>query len=163
MSVPNLQVVVVCGKNEALKQDLLSLQKQNSDALKVFGYVENIDELFRVTSCMITKPGGITLSEAAALQVPVILYKPVPGQENENAMYFERKGATVVIRDDSEVFAKTEALLQDDVKLLQMKEAMKSIYLPEPAGHIVDAILAENHAEPRHIPIKSPALAQSFT
>lgn len=43
-----------------------------------------------------------------------------------------------------------------------MKEAMKSIYLPEPAGHIVDAILAENHAEPRHIPIKSPALAQSF-
>ena len=102
MSVPNLQVVVVCGKNEALKQDLLSLQKQNSDALKVFGYVENIDELFRVTSCMITKPGGITLSEAA-LQVPVILYKPVPGQENENAMYFERKGARVVIRDDSEV------------------------------------------------------------
>ncbi|MEC2557244.1 diglucosyl diacylglycerol synthase [Bacillus cereus] len=163
MSVPNLQVVVVCGKNEALKQDLLSLQKQNSDALKAFGYVENIDELFRVTSCMITKPGGITLSEAAALQVPVILYKPVPGQENENAMYFERKGAAVVIRDDSEVFAKTEALLQDDVKLLQMKEAMKSIYLPEPAGHIVDAILAENHAEPRHIPIKSPALAQSFT
>ena len=75
MSVPNLQVVVVCGKNEALKQDLLSLQKQNSDVLKVFGYVENIDELFRVTS-MITKPGGITLSEAA-LQVPVILYKPV--------------------------------------------------------------------------------------
>ena len=58
-------------------------------------------------------------------------------------------------------FCKTEALLQDDVKLLQMKEAMKSIYLPEPAGHI-DAILAENHAEPRHIPIKSPALAQSF-
>ena len=41
---------------------------------------------------MITKPGGITLSEAARLQVPVILYKPVPGQENENAMYFERKG-----------------------------------------------------------------------
>ena len=90
-------------KNEALKQDLVGVQDTNPDALKVFGYVENIDELFRVTSCMITKPGGITLSEAAALQVPVILYKPVPGQENENAMYFERKGAAVVIRDDSEV------------------------------------------------------------
>ena len=118
----------------------MELQEQSSDALKVFGYVENIDELFRVTSCMITKPGGITLSEAAALQVPVILYKPVPGQENENALYFEKKGAAVVIRDDSEVFAKTEALLQDDMKLLQMKEAMKSIYRPEPAGHIVDTI-----------------------
>jgi len=40
---------------------------------------------------------------------------------------------------------------------------MKSIYRPEPADHIVDTILAENHVEPNHIPIKSPALAQSFT
>ncbi|MBY0600088.1 diglucosyl diacylglycerol synthase [Bacillus bingmayongensis] len=163
MTVPNLQIAVVCGKNETLKQELLGLEEQNSEALKVFGYVENIDELFRITSCMITKPGGITLSEAAALQVPVILYKPVPGQENENAMYFEKKGAALVIREDEDVFAKTKALLEDDMKLLQMKEAMKSIYRPEPACHIVDTILEENHVQPNHMPIKSPALAQSFT
>ncbi|MBO1581121.1 diglucosyl diacylglycerol synthase [Bacillus sp. XF8] len=163
MTVPNLQIAVVCGKNETLKQELLELEEQNPEALKVFGYVENIDELFRITSCMITKPGGITLSEAAALQVPVILYKPVPGQENENAMYFEKKGASLVIREDEDVFAKTKALLEDDMKLLQMKEAMKSIYRPEPACHIVDTILEENHVQPNHMPIKSPALAQSFT
>ncbi|MDZ5607160.1 diglucosyl diacylglycerol synthase [Bacillus pseudomycoides] len=163
MTVPNLQIAVVCGKNETLKQELLGLEEQNPEALKVFGYVENIDELFRITSCMITKPGGITLSEAAALQVPVILYKPVPGQENENAMYFEKKGAALVIREDEDVFAKTKALLEDDMKLLQMKEAMESIYRPEPACHIVDTILEENHVQPNHMPIKSPALAQSFT
>ncbi|KEK22289.1 diglucosyl diacylglycerol synthase [Bacillus gaemokensis] len=163
MSVPNLQVAVVCGKNDILKQELLGLQEQSPEALKVFGYVENIDELFRVTSCMITKPGGITLSEAAALQVPVILYKPVPGQENENALYFEKKGAAIVVREDAEIFVKTEGLLQDDMKLLQMKEAMRSIYRPEPACHIVDTILEENYAQSNHIPIKSPALAQSFT
>ncbi|MEI4622625.1 diglucosyl diacylglycerol synthase [Bacillus pfraonensis] len=163
MSVPNLQVAVVCGKNDALKQELLVLQEQDPEVLKVFGYVENIDELFRVTSCMITKPGGITLSEAAALQVPVILYKPVPGQENENALYFEKKGAAVVVREDAEIFVKTKALLEDDMKLLQMKEAMRSIYRPEPASHIVDTILEENHAQSNHMPMKSPALAQSFT
>ena len=163
MTVPNLQIAVVCGKNEALKQELLGLKEQKPEALTVFGYVENIDELFRITSCMITKPGGITLSEAAALQVPVILYKPVPGQENENAMYFEKKGAALVIREDEDIFAKTKALLEDDMKLLQMKEAMKGIYRPEPACHIVDTILEENHVQPNHMPIKSPALAQSFT
>ncbi|MCI0767678.1 diglucosyl diacylglycerol synthase [Bacillus sp. TL12] len=163
MSVPNLQVAVVCGKNDALKQELLGLQEQDPEVLKVFGYIENIDELFRVTSCMITKPGGITLSEAAALQVPVILYKPVPGQENENALYFEKKGAAVVVREDAEIFVKTKALLEDDMKLLQMKEAMRSIYRPEPASHIVDAILEENHEQSNHMPMKSPALAQSFT
>lgn len=44
-----------------------------------------------------------------------------------------------------------------------MKEAMGSIYRPEPACHIVDAILEENHVQSNHMPIKSPALAQSFT
>ena len=163
MTVSDLQIVVVCGKNETLKRELLGLQEQKPEALKIFGYVENIDELFRITSCMITKPGGITLSEAAALQVPVILYKPVPGQENENAMYFERKGAAVVIREDDDIFAKTKALLEDDRKLLQMKEAMKSIYRPEPAVHIVDTILEENHVEIQHMPVRSPAFVQSFT
>jgi processive 1,2-diacylglycerol beta-glucosyltransferase len=142
MTIPDLQVAVVCGKNKELQEELQALQQ--SDQLKVFGYVENIHELFRIASCMITKPGGITLSEAAALQVPVVLYRPVPGQENENAMYFERKGAAVVVREEEDVFLKTKAILQDDKKLQQMREAMKKIYQPHAAFHIVDAILAEN-------------------
>ncbi|WP_369901181.1 diglucosyl diacylglycerol synthase [Bacillus manliponensis] len=158
MSVPNLQVAVVCGKNHKLQEELGEIANSKPDTLKVFGYVENIDELFRITSCMITKPGGITLSEAAALRVPVILYKPVPGQENENANYFERQGAAVVIRENDDIFAKTKELLQDDMKLLQMKEAMGQIYRPEPASHIVDAILEENGVQ-----VNSKVLVQSFT
>ena len=111
---------------------------------------------------MITKPGGITLSEAAALQVPVILYKPVPGQENENAMYFERKGAAVVIRDDSEVL-QNRGIITRRYEASSNERSDEKHLSSEPAGHIVDTILAENHVEPNHIPIKSPALAQSFT
>ena len=96
------------------------------------------------------------------MQVPVILYKPVPDKKMKMRCTLKEKelqlSFVMIVR-----FCKTEALLQDDMKLLQMKEAMKSIYRPEPAGHIVDTILAENHVEPNHIPIKSPALAQSFT
>lgn len=158
MSVPNLQVAVVCGKNNKLQEELLQIADSNPEALKVFGYVENIDELFRITSCMITKPGGITLSEAAALRVPVILYKPVPGQENENANYFEQKGAAVVIREDDDIFVKTKELLQDDMKLLQMKDAMGQIYRPKPANRIVDVILEENDVQ-----VNSRVLVQSFT
>ncbi|WP_028399845.1 diglucosyl diacylglycerol synthase [Ectobacillus panaciterrae] len=143
MTIPELQIAVVCGKNKMLKEELQELHQQ-SDALKVFGYVENIDELFRITTCMITKPGGITLSEVVALQVPVILYKPVPGQENENALYFERKGAAVVVRQEEDVFLKTKALLQNDKKLQQMRESMKKMYHPHAAFHIVDTILEEN-------------------
>ncbi|MBO9130974.1 diglucosyl diacylglycerol synthase [Bacillus sp. 165] len=141
VTVPDLQIVVVCGKNELLQEELSEFQQQYKDRLKVFGYVENIDELFRITSCMITKPGGITLSETAALQVPVVLYKPVPGQENENAVYFEKKGAAIVIREDDEIFQKTKELLQNDARLLRMKEAMGTVRQHNAAIHIVDTIL----------------------
>lgn len=156
--IPDLQVVVVCGKNKTLKEELEDISRDKQDALKVLGYIENIDELFRITSCMITKPGGITLSEAAALQVPVILYKPVPGQEDENAHYFEQQGAAIVIREEEDIFTKTKELLENDAKLLRMREAMKHIYRPYAAVQIVDGILRENMLEEKpHI------LAQTLT
>lgn len=158
MSIPNLQVAVVCGKNNKLREELLQIADRNPDALRVFGYIENIDELFRITSCMITKPGGITLSEAAALQVPVILYKPVPGQETENASYFENQGAAVVIYESDDIVKKIKDLLQDDMKLLQMKDAMGKIYRQDPADRIVDVILEENDVQ-----ANSRVLVQSFT
>ncbi|MGA3882526.1 glycosyltransferase, partial [Bacillus pumilus] len=66
-----VQIVVVCGKNAAMKQSLSDLEQAHPDQLKARGYVEQIDELFRVTGCMITKPGGMTLTEATAIGGPV--------------------------------------------------------------------------------------------
>ncbi len=143
-TVPQLQIAVVCGKNKLLQEELQALSKEKPDLLKVFGYVEKLDELFRIASCLITKPGGITLSEVAALQVPVVLYKPVPGQEHENALYFERNGAAVVIREEEDIFLKTKELLQDEGKLRHMKDALRRIYRPYSAFRIVDAVLKEN-------------------
>ncbi|GGE78441.1 diglucosyl diacylglycerol synthase [Priestia taiwanensis] len=136
----DLQIVVVCGNNEELKNELDALEPSATRNMTTLGYVERIDELFRITDCMITKPGGITLSEAAALQVPVILYRPVPGQENENAIFFQENGAALVIRKHEEVYERTLSLLQDDYRLLQMKKAMGVISQPKSADHIVSTI-----------------------
>jgi processive 1,2-diacylglycerol beta-glucosyltransferase len=142
-TISNLQVAVVCGKNALLFEDLTKLSEE-VPSLKVFGYVEDIHELFRITTCMITKPGGITLSEAAASQLPLVLYKPVPGQESENARYFEEKGAAIVVREEEDIYVKTKALLQNDQALKQMRESLKQIHQPHAAMSIVDMILAEN-------------------
>ncbi|WP_379971066.1 diglucosyl diacylglycerol synthase [Ectobacillus sp. sgz5001026] len=138
MKVDNLQVVVICGKNEELRNEIQQLQ---GDSINVFGYVEQIDELFRISTCLITKPGGITLSEVASLQVPVVLYHPVPGQENENADYFEEMGAAVVVREEEDVFLKTNQLLKDDWKLEKMRDALRKIHNPQAAIQVVSTIL----------------------
>ncbi len=106
-------------------------------------YVERIDELYRIASCMITKPGGITLTEATALGVPVILYKPVPGQEKENALYFEEKKAAIIVNQIEDIFDEVNNLLGDEKRLKQMKENIKKIHIPHSADLILEDMLKE--------------------
>ncbi|MEC0831174.1 glycosyltransferase, partial [Bacillus atrophaeus] len=140
----NVQVIVVCGKNTALKESLSALAAANGDKLKVLGYVERIDELFRITDCMITKPGGITLTEATAIGVPVILYKPVPGQEKENAIFFEERGAAIVVNRHEEILESVSSLLSDEAALNRMKQNIKSLHLSHSSEVILQDIIEES-------------------
>ncbi|WP_191561033.1 diglucosyl diacylglycerol synthase [Metabacillus idriensis] len=139
----NLQTVVVCGNNSALKESLEGISGKNKENLKLLGYVERVDELFRIASCMVTKPGGITLSEAAAVGVPVILYKPVPGQEKENALFFQENEAALVVNRSEEVYDAVSKLLQDDKKLKRMKRNIKKLHHPNSSLTIMEDIVKE--------------------
>lgn len=139
----NLQTVVVCGNNTALKESLESITGKNKENLKLLGYVERVDELFRIASCMVTKPGGITLSEAAAVGVPVILYKPVPGQEKENALFFQENEAALVVNRSEEVYEAVSNLLQNDKKLRRMKRNIKRLHHPNSSLTIMEDIVKE--------------------
>jgi processive 1,2-diacylglycerol beta-glucosyltransferase len=115
---PSYQIVVICGKNENLYESLMELALLFPESFHLFGYVEEIHELLAVSYCLITKPGGITLTEASALQVPLILYNPIPGQEAENAKHFEDNGAALVSRSLMETIAHVQRL-SDNEKLVR--------------------------------------------
>lgn len=55
-----------------------------------------MNEWMASSQLMITKPGGITISEALTRQIPMIFLDPAPGQELENAVYFEEKAMVVL-------------------------------------------------------------------
>jgi len=134
----NLQLVTVCGKNHELKKDLDRLSLKN---LKTFGYIDSIHELYKVSSLMITKPGGITLSEAAAVRLPLILYKPVEGQEMENARFFERKGAAFIANSCSDILSYTIHLTNNSIRIRHMKRSLENIYQINSSEVIVKDIL----------------------
>lgn len=87
-----------------LKEFLSVFEVENGDKLKVFGYVECIDELFWIIDCMIIKSGGIILIEVIVIGVFVILYKFVSGQEKENVNFFEDCGVVIVVNCYEEIF-----------------------------------------------------------
>ncbi len=134
----SIQVAVVCGNNHLQKEKLESMGLRN---LKVFGFIENIDDLYKIAYCMITKSGGITLSEALAVQLPLIIIKPVPGQEKENALYFERKGAAIIANNSYQIIDSTLELINNPSLLIAMKKNMKKMYNKSSSMKIVEDVV----------------------
>jgi processive 1,2-diacylglycerol beta-glucosyltransferase len=134
----NIQVAVVCGNNIFQKTKLESLRLRN---LKVFGFVEDIHELYKISCCMITKPGGITLTEALSVQLPLIIIKPVPGQEKENAMYFEKKGAAIIANNTYQIINSTIDLINNPELLSAIRKNMKKMHNKSSSDKIVDDVL----------------------
>ncbi|UOE93550.1 glycosyltransferase [Alkalihalobacillus sp. LMS39] len=134
------QVVVICGKNKKLKQSLDSSFCSEND-VKIIGYSNEIDKWMSVATVLVTKPGGITLSEALAVHVPLILFGCVPGQETENALYFKQKGIAEVVDSKSELITQITEIVTNDSKRKEMKQRMEQLYKGSAANMICDDIV----------------------
>ena len=75
------QVLVVCAKNKKLFD---RLKKRNLENVKVFGFVDNAEELMAVSDVIITKPGGSSIAEFLNMELFPIFISAIPGQEQEN-------------------------------------------------------------------------------
>lgn len=139
-----LQILVVCGKNQQLFNQL-ETKYQEEKQIRIFGYVTQMAEMFELATCVITKPGGIILSEAVVKNVPIVLLGATPGQERENALYFQRQGAAIFCDKWEQLVSETINLVSDDEKLKEMKAAVAKLFVPQAAGKIVTDVLKAHY------------------
>jgi len=121
-----VQAALVCGRNRNLETSLRR-QFAGSGNVSVFGYVDEIDKLMGIASCIVTKSGGLTCSEAIAAGLPIFLYRPVPGQERNNALYLQAKGAAAICRSPGEMAGAVRALLSDPARREAMRTAVDAL------------------------------------
>lgn len=131
-----VQVIVVCGNKSVLKKEM-QRKFGSRENVRIFGYVEQIHELMRIATCIVTKPGGITLSEAITMRLPIVLYRPVPGQEKDNARYLSKHGAASIAYDPEQLQSLIRQLLQDEDRLRQMQVAIDKLRSPHSSSVIV--------------------------
>ncbi|MBW7476004.1 glycosyltransferase [Paenibacillus oenotherae] len=126
---PDITLAIVCGRSEALAQELHECfdSHPERERLRIFGYIEHIHELMALSTCLVTKPGGVTLSEALAAELPIFTYKPVPGQERHNALYLESKGAAVIAHSPDQLSQEIMKLIHDPIRLLNCKRALHKL------------------------------------
>ena len=102
-SLVPVQSIIVCGKNEKLYHSLEEVSVQARNLIVRYGYVHNIEELMEVSDLIVTKAGGLTVSEALTKHLPLLIFKPIPGQEVENAQFVQRIDVGQVAGNEEEL------------------------------------------------------------
>lgn len=120
-----IQLFIVCGKNKKLKKQLEWELKGSKHDVRIMGYCENIHELMAVSDIMISKPGGVTTSEAMTMELPLLIYHSLPGQEEDNAEYLYRSGFAFLAKSEKDLIWQIENLVQDTAPLKLMKQRLK--------------------------------------
>lgn len=131
-----IQALVVCGTNEELKQ---KLEEQNFPHLSALGFTDKMDELLAISDLYITKPGGLSITEAAATGIPLLLTDPIPGCEDANAEFFSRLGMADFARYRTSLPDAIRSILQPG-RVQAMLEAQKTGLPHHSAAALADFI-----------------------
>jgi processive 1,2-diacylglycerol beta-glucosyltransferase len=139
------QTVVVTGRNEELRRELAAQDRKHPT--HVLGFVTNMNELMAVADLIITKPGGLTSSEALAMGKPLFILNPIPGQEAANSDFLLEHGAAAKANRVEDLPYRIEQLLGTK-KLAEMGRAAKALGRPEAASDVCrEVVRREGRAE----------------
>ena len=133
-------LTVICGSNERARASAAERFGQDK-RVSILGRVSPLSPLMAAADVLVTKPGGLTISEAMTIGTPMVIVNPIAGCETVNAAFLEAKGLALFARSTDELPAKVGALLKDDVARQAMIDVQRNEIDPDTARHIADDLL----------------------
>ena len=137
-----LEIVVVAGKNEDAQKALKKIKVPPRHLTHILGFTDKMDELLVAADVVLSKPGGLTVSEALARGAAFAILNPIPGQETHNSDYLLENGAAIKIQNIPTLQLKLGALLADKERLASLKRNAARISHPDAAYVIAREALA---------------------
>ena len=131
----NCRVSVVCGTNHRLRQALEKAHSRNGH-VKTYGYLQNIPAMMDSADLFLTKPGGMSVTEATQKQLPMVFVDAVAGCESYNMRFYIYKGVACSADSTDALAVKTLSLLSDAAKLEHMKTGFDAIHKGNAAQEI---------------------------
>ena len=141
---------VVTGTNRRLRKQLLAARHKFKHPIRIRGYVKDAMALMRRASLLIGKPGGLTSAEAMASGTPMLIIRPLPGQERGNTEMLVRHGAAIHLDRDRDLPAVAASLITNVSLLEMMADRARSLGKPDAARDVAEAVLA--HLPPEEAP-----------
>jgi processive 1,2-diacylglycerol beta-glucosyltransferase len=137
-----MHLVVLCGSNDSSRERLERLANREGHEANFLAFTDRIRELMAGGTVLVTKPGGMSCTEALASRLPQVLYHPIPGQEEDNAAAMVRYGAGVMVRETSQILGQTLKILTSADNRHKMIEAANAAHKPHSARSAASLILA---------------------
>ena len=122
----DFQIILVTGRNQKLYNHFEDVIGESTKKTKLIYFTNEINKFMQASDIIITKPGGLTVTEALACNIPMAVFDAIPGQEEENAEFLIKHNMAVRIKDGDSCRNAIVELLKDGNKLENMKEACKS-------------------------------------
>lgn len=135
----DFQIVNVCGSNKSMKNRIDRMRTLKK--IYNYGYVDNVDIIMDASDIMITKPGGLSASEAIAKNLPMILINPIPGQEDRNKEYLVNSGMATGVSNNLPIDVIVNMLLNNKEKRNQILAMQQMIGRPNASEDIGNFII----------------------
>ncbi|MBU4477843.1 MAG: glycosyltransferase [Candidatus Omnitrophica bacterium] len=135
------QVIVVCGTNLRLRRWLEKRRILFRKKMLILGYSREVDMLMDAVDMIVSKPGGLTTTEALTKGLPIVIVNPIPGQEAKNTEFLLQEGVAVKAEDPLHAGILIEELLNNSQRLRQMKAAALKHAQPQSAVNIAKLVL----------------------
>ncbi len=134
-------LLVVCGNNRNARKKLEGTRFQKNLDVKIYGFVDNIQELMAASDLLISKAGGLTTAEAMARELPMLIVNPIPGQEMRNADLIVEQRAGWKALNLSHFQYKLLQVLDDPARLVEARHRTRAVAKPAAARKIMADVL----------------------
>ncbi len=137
----DFQLIIVCGRNEKSKAAIESTPHKKK--ILCLGYVDYVDELMDCSDCFVSKPGGLTTSEALAKELPIIIVNPIPGVEDRNADFLTNNGIAMRVSETCPIDEIIYQYFRFPEKIENMKKSISLIKRPDSSESLCKHVIAK--------------------
>lgn len=134
----DFQIISICGRNEKLLKALD--RKTTVKSLENIGFTDKVALYMDAADCLVTKPGGLTTSEALAKGLPMIMINPIPGQEDRNVEFLLNNGAALKVSKTFTVDDAVYQLFSNTERMKTLKETVAFLGRPNSTKALADFI-----------------------
>lgn len=144
-----MQIIVITGRNKKLFEAFeKEIQENKSIPTHLVYFTTEVEKYMHASDLLVTKPGGLTVSEALACNLPMAVFDAIPGQEEDNANFLKVHDMGVRLQKDSDFADQISSLLQEKKRLQEMRENCQGFDKSHSVPNLLELVRQLTEKEP---------------